>query len=48
MTKKSVKNRIPDFSVKGATMPHWLHRIGAVVCPPPQVKNFVPMMKNIL
>jgi len=47
MIKNSVRKFIPDFSVKGATMLHSLQRIGVVVCVLPQVKYFVPMIKNI-
>ena len=45
--KKSVRKRIPVFSVNCATVPHCEQRIISPVLPAPQVKNFVPMIKNI-
>lgn len=46
--KNSVTKFIPDFSVNGATMLHCEQRIGVVVDVLPQVKYFVPIIKNIL
>ena len=45
--KKSVRKRIPVFSMNCETTPHCEQRIISPVCCPPQVKNFVPMIKNI-
>lgn len=48
MIKNSVRKFIPVFSVKDETILHCEQRIGVVVCELPQVKYFVPMIKNII
>jgi hypothetical protein len=46
--KKSVMKRMPLLVRNGATMPQLPQRIGCGVCPEPQVKKRVPMIrKNI-
>ena len=46
--KKSVIKFIPVFSVNDETILHCEQRIGVVVFCAPQVKYFVPMIKNII
>ncbi len=47
MIKNKVKKRIPVFSVNCASVPHSEQRIISGVLLEPNVKNFVPMIKNI-
>jgi 6-phosphogluconolactonase/glucosamine-6-phosphate isomerase/deaminase len=44
MTKKIVKNRIPVFSVNGATVPHVPQRMLVVVGVDPQKKTLKPQI----